>query len=46
MLGPATLEEVLNPRLMNFKLKSLAYTFQPIHIPGKRHVVPDTVQET
>ena len=37
------LSEVLNPRLMNFKLKSLAYSFTPIHVPGKKHVVPDTM---
>ena len=37
------LGELLNPRLMNFKLKSMAYRFTPVHIPGKRHVVPDTM---
>ena len=35
VLGPAELDEVLNPRLMNFKLRSLAYRFKPIFIPGK-----------
>ena len=37
------LGELLNPRLMNFKLKSMAYQFTPVHIPGKKHVVPDTL---
>ena len=35
------LTEVMNPRLLNFKLKSMAYMFKPIHVPGKKHVVPD-----
>ena len=37
------LADILNPRLMNFKLKSMAYSFVPVHIPGKKHVVPDTM---
>ena len=37
------LTDVINPRLMNFKLKSLAYRFLPVHIPGKKHIVPDTL---
>ena len=37
------LTDVINPRLMNFKLKSLAYRFSPVHIPGKKHIVPDTL---
>ena len=36
------LTDVLNPRLLNFKLKSMAYSFTPVHIPGKKHVVPDS----
>ena len=44
ILGPDyDLAELLNPRLMNFKLKSMAYKFTPVHIPGKRHVVPDAL---
>ena len=34
---------VLTPRLLNFKQKSMAYRFKPIHIPEKIHVVPDTI---
>ena len=41
VLGRAQLDEVLNLRLMNFKLRSLAYRFQPNFVPGKKHVVPD-----
>ena len=37
------LSEILNPRLMNFKMKTMAYRFKPIYIPGKAHVVPDTM---
>ena len=36
------LNEVLNPRLLNFKLKSMAYKFKPVYVPGKKHVVPDS----
>ena len=43
ILGNQELTDVLNPRLMNFKLKSLAYQFKPIHVPGKKHVVADTM---
>ena len=43
ILGNQELTDVLNPRLMNFKLKSLAYRFKPIHVPGKKHVVADTM---
>ena len=43
ILGPCQeLAEVINPRLMNFKLKSMAFQFKPVHIPGKKHIVPDT----
>ena len=43
ILGPCQeLAEVINPRLMNFKLKSMAFQFTPVHIPGKKHIVPDT----
>ena len=44
ILGPnQDLADVVNPRLMSFKLKSMAYAFTPIHIPGKQHVVPDAL---
>ena len=43
ILGNQELSDILNPSLMNFKLKSLAYQFKPIYIPGKKHVVPDTM---
>ena len=35
------LETIENPRLLNFKLKSLVYRFQVAHVPGKKHVIPD-----
>ena len=37
------LSTILNPRIMDFKLKSMAYQFTPIHVPGKKHVVPDAL---
>ena len=36
------LAEIQNPRLLNFKLKSLMYRFTVRHVPGKDHVIPDT----
>ena len=43
-LGPdQDLSTILNPRLLNFKLKTMAYKFTPMFIPGKAHVVPDTM---
>ena len=37
------MSEVMNPRLTNFKLKSMAFNFRPVYVPGKDHVVPDTM---
>ena len=37
------LADLPNPRLMNFKLRSQMFRFQVKHIPGKKHVVPDTL---
>ena len=43
-LGPdQDLSTILNPRLLNFKLKTMAYRFTPMFIPGKAHVVPDAM---
>jgi hypothetical protein len=35
------LAEIPNPRILNFKLKSMMYRFKVRHIPGKDHVIPD-----
>eukprot|EP00112_Aurelia_sp_Birch-Aquarium-sp1_P001605 Seg1173.19 transcript_id=Seg1173.19/GoldUCD/mRNA.D3Y31 product="Retrovirus-related Pol polyprotein from transposon opus" pseudo=true protein_id=Seg1173.19/GoldUCD/D3Y31 len=35
------LEKISNPRLLNFKERSLMYRFKIKHTPGKRHVGPD-----
>ena len=44
ILGPdQDLSELANPRLMNLKLKTNAYKFTPRYLPGKLHVVPDTM---
>ena len=36
------IEEIHNPRLLNFKLKSMLYKFKVVHVPGKKNVIPDT----
>ena len=38
-----SLDNLPNPRLMNFKLRSQLFRFHVKHIPGKQHVVPDTL---
>ena len=44
ILGPdQDLSALLNPRLLNFKMKTMAFTFTPMHIPGKANVVPDSL---
>ena len=40
-MGDQGLADIPNPRLLDFKIKSLAYRFTPMYIPGKDHVVPD-----
>ena len=41
IFGNASLESITNPRLFSFKQKTLKYRFTPVHIAGKKHVVPD-----
>ena len=36
------LEDIENPRILNFKLKSLMFRFTVTHVPGKRNVTADT----
>ena len=36
------LEDIENPRLLNFKLKSLMFRFQVMHVPGKKNLTADT----
>ena len=36
------LQSIENPRLLNFKMKSLLFRFKTVHVPGKKHVIPDT----
>ena len=42
IFGDAALESITNPRLFNFKQKTLKYRFRTVHVPGKKNVVPDT----
>ena len=42
IFGDAALESITNPRLFNFKQKTLKYRFRTVHIPGKKNVVPGT----
>ena len=37
------LSSLANPTLMNLKLKTNAFRFIPRYIPGKMHLVPDTM---
>ena len=41
ILGKQDLSTIDNPRLLNFKIKSMAYRFTPVYIPGKDHVTAD-----
>ena len=42
IFGSATLESITNPRLFSLKTKTLRFRFTPVHVAGKKHVVPDT----
>ena len=37
-----SLEEIHNPRLLNFKLKAMMFRFKVLHVPGKKNVTADT----
>ena len=41
ILGDRSLDEIKNPRLFNFKEKTLMYDFAIKHVPGKWHAGPD-----
>ena len=41
IFGSTELADIHNPRLFRAREKTLQYRFQPVHIPGKLHVVPD-----
>ena len=44
IFGPdQSLDTIHNPRLLNYKLKSMRYRFVVHHIPGKKNVIPDTL---
>lgn len=43
LFGKQELATIHNPRLFNYKTKSLPYRFQPIYVPGKEHVTPDAL---
>ncbi len=41
IFGDQALEKISNPRLLNYKERSMMYRFTIKHIPGKRQVGPD-----
>ena len=43
ILGDRKLEDIINPRLLNLKEKTLNWRFGMIHVPGTIHVGPDTL---
>ena len=43
IMGDQELAEIPNPRLLDFKIKSLAFRFKPVYVPGKLHVTPDAL---
>ena len=43
LFGQQELASIHNPRLFNFKTKSLPFRFQTIYIQGKKHVTPDAL---
>jgi len=43
IFGDRSLEDISNPRLLNFKEKTLPYTFQMVYVPGKKHDGPDSM---
>ena len=43
IMGSQELAEIPNPRLLDFKIKTLAYRFTPKYIPGKLHVTADAL---
>ena len=43
LFGQQELATIHNPRLFNFKTKSLPFRFRPIYIEGKKHVTPDAL---
>ena len=38
-----SLEKIENPRILDFKEKTLMYRFTIRHVPGEQHVAPDTM---
>ena len=46
LFGDQDLASITNPRLFNFKTKSLTYRFQVTYIEGKKHVTPDALSRS
>ena len=42
IFGNASMENITNPRLFHLKQKTLKFRFTPVHVAGKKNVVPDT----
>ena len=43
IFGDRNLEDISNPRLLNFKEKTLQYKFEMVYVPGKEHDGPDSM---
>ena len=43
IMGTKELDSIPNPRILNQHVKLLPFSFTPVHVPGKKNVVPDTL---
>jgi hypothetical protein len=46
ILGDRELADIENPRILNFKEKTLRWTFQVIHVPGVLHKIADAASRS
>ena len=42
IMGDKPMDQIQNPRLLAFKRKCVAFKYNMVHVPGKKHVGPDT----
>ena len=46
IFGQQAVMNIPNPRLTSQKIKTMLYSFQPVHVPGKQNVVPDCLSRS